>query len=154
MADLRDPCTRYEIRLRGTTSASLRQRYPSVAVRTTPAETALVRRDGGPEELNELLEELLSVGLVLTAVHQDPDTASAQVTRVVGDVGHPMSSPCEVRVEGELGRTMLSHLPWSHYVVPEHTVMCLDATAAQLEEFLRACVADGAHVESVHPIGS
>ena len=45
-----------------------------------------------------------------------------------------MSSTCEVRVEGVVGLAMLQHLHWSHRVVPEHTVLRVAATPADLHE--------------------
>jgi len=63
-----------------------------------------------------------------------------------------MSWPCEVRVEGVLGRSILRHLAWSHRVVPEQTLVRVDATPADLHRFLWACIDAGLVIESVHPV--
>ena len=65
------PPATYEIRLRGIPPESLLQRYPSIAVRTTPAQTVMFRHVEGTHELDELLEELMAVGLVLSELHMD-----------------------------------------------------------------------------------
>ena len=62
----------YEIRLRGIPPESLRKRYPSMAVHTPPAQTVLFRQVEGTGELDELLEELRSVGLALSELHMEP----------------------------------------------------------------------------------
>jgi len=67
----------YEIRLYGTPPESLRERYPSMAVRTTPAQTVLFRQVEGAGELDELLEQLRSVGLALSELHMEPSAADS-----------------------------------------------------------------------------
>ena len=62
----------YEIRLQGTPTEPLQQRFPSATVVTTLTETVLYRRIEESSELDWLLEQLLSMGLVLTEVHQVP----------------------------------------------------------------------------------
>jgi hypothetical protein len=62
----------YEIRLQGTPPEPLQRRFPSATVFTTPTETVLYRRVEESAELDDLLEQLLSLGLVLTEVHQVP----------------------------------------------------------------------------------
>jgi hypothetical protein len=63
-----------------------------------------------------------------------------------------VSSTCEVRVEGVVGLAMLQHLHWSHRVVPEHTVLRVAATAADLPDLLQALTEAGLIIESVRPI--
>ena len=63
-----------------------------------------------------------------------------------------MSGACEVRVEGVVGLAMLQHLHWSHRVVPEHTVVRVAATPADLHDLLQALTDAGLTIESVHPI--
>ena len=65
------PPVTYEIRLRGIPPESLLQQYPSIAVRTTRAQTVLFRNVDGTHELDDLLEELMAVGLVLSELHMD-----------------------------------------------------------------------------------
>ena len=67
----------YEIRLYGIPPESLRERYPTMAVRTTPAQTVLFRHVEGVSELDELLEELRSVGLALSELHMEPPTTAS-----------------------------------------------------------------------------
>ncbi len=66
----------YEIQLRGSPPQELRQRFPSMKVFTRRAETLLFRRVENPAELDELLEQLLSMGMVLSEVHALPLTAT------------------------------------------------------------------------------
>ena len=68
----------YEIRLYGIPPESLRERYPSMAVRTTPAQTVLFRHVEGVSELDELLEELRSVGLALSELHMEPPATASR----------------------------------------------------------------------------
>ncbi len=68
----------YEIRLRGIPPESLRERYPSMAVRTRPAQTVLFRHVEAVSELDELLEELRSVGLALSELHMEPPAAASR----------------------------------------------------------------------------
>jgi uncharacterized protein (UPF0128 family) len=72
------PALMYEIRLRGIPPESLRERYPSMAVRTTPAQTILFRHVEGVSELDELLEEIRSVGLALSELHMEPPAAASR----------------------------------------------------------------------------
>jgi len=71
------PVATYEIRLRGIPPESLRKLYPSMAVRTTPAQTVLFRQVEGAGELDELLEQLRSVGLALSELHMEPSAADS-----------------------------------------------------------------------------
>jgi hypothetical protein len=73
------PVATYEIRLRGIPPESLRKLYPSMAVRTTPAQTVLFRQVEGVSELDELLEELRSVGLALSELHMEPPGPASRV---------------------------------------------------------------------------
>ncbi len=62
----------YEIRLQGAPPQTLRRRFPTMKVCVGPPETLLFRRVEEPAKLDELLEQLLSMGLVLTEVHRLP----------------------------------------------------------------------------------
>jgi len=68
-ADL-EPTALYEIRLHGTGLEPLRREFPTATVSTTRTETVLLRRVEEPAELDELINQLLSRGLVLTEVHE------------------------------------------------------------------------------------
>src|SRR4051794_37840583 len=65
-----EPVATYEIRLRGTHVAQLKEQFPSAALLTTRTETVLFRSVEGPEELDALVAELLSMGLVLTEIRE------------------------------------------------------------------------------------
>src|SRR3954449_11682722 len=67
-----EPVATYEIRLRGTHVAQLKEQFPSAALLTTRTETVLFRSVEGPEELDALVAELLSMGLVLNEIHELP----------------------------------------------------------------------------------
>ena len=77
----------YEIRLQGTPPQELRRRFPTMKVCTGPPETLLFRRVEEAAKLDELLEQLLSMGLVLTEVHRltgpcvDPRAGGPSVRR-------------------------------------------------------------------------
>jgi hypothetical protein len=60
----------YEIRLQGAPPEPLRRQFPTATVITTRTETVLFRRVEEPADLDLLIEELLSMGLVLTEVHE------------------------------------------------------------------------------------
>ena len=68
--DVRDPAP-------GTPTEPLQQRFPSATVITNLTETVLYRRVEESSELDWLLEQLLSMGLVLTEVHQVPEPEGA-----------------------------------------------------------------------------
>ena len=65
-----EPTALYEIRLQGTPPGPLRREFPSATVSTTRTETVLFRRVEKPAELDELIDQLLSRGVVLTDVHE------------------------------------------------------------------------------------
>ena len=60
---LRDPAP-------GATPGPLRREFPTATVSTTRTETVLFRRVEKPAELDELIDQLLSRGVVLTEVHE------------------------------------------------------------------------------------
>ena len=66
----REPTALYEIRLQGATPEPLRREFPTATVSTTRTETVLFRRVEKPAELDELIDQLLSRGVVLTEVHE------------------------------------------------------------------------------------
>ena len=68
-ADL-EPTALYEIRLQRTPPEPLREEFPTATVYTTRTETVLFRRVEQPAELDELIDQLLSRGVVLTEVHE------------------------------------------------------------------------------------
>jgi hypothetical protein len=65
-----EPTAIYEIRFQGASPEPLRRQFPTATVFTTRTETVLFRRVDEPAELDALIEHLLSMGLVLTTVHE------------------------------------------------------------------------------------
>jgi len=65
-----EPKALYEIRLHGTSPGPLRRAFPTATVSTTRTETVLLRKVERPAELDELIDQLLSRGVVLTDVHE------------------------------------------------------------------------------------
>ena len=65
-----EPTALYEIRLQGATPEPLQREFPTATVSTTRTETVLFRRIEKPAELDELIDQLLSRGVVLTEVHE------------------------------------------------------------------------------------
>lgn len=65
-----EPTALYEIRLQGTPPEPLRREFPQAIVSTSRTETVLCRRVEKPAELDELIDQLLSRGVVLTDVHE------------------------------------------------------------------------------------
>lgn len=65
-----EPTAVYEIRLRAASPEPLRREFPTATVITTRTETVLFRRVEEPAELDALIADLLSMGLVLTEVHE------------------------------------------------------------------------------------
>jgi hypothetical protein len=145
----------YEIGLLGTVPDSLRHRHPPMDLRTTPAQTLLVRSVGCPEELDELLERLSSMGLVLTEIHARMSMADADAADAADRGGTEGSTDraYEVRVLGQLGERLLRHLGWAHCVLPEQQVARGSATAGELNDFLAECSRLGLVIERVHRAG-
>ena len=65
-----EPTARYEIRLQGVAPEALRIEFPTATVHTTRTETVLFPRVERPAELDDLIDQLLSRGFVLTEVHK------------------------------------------------------------------------------------
>jgi hypothetical protein len=71
----------YEIRLQGGSAAHLRRQFPTARVVTTRTETVLRREIEAPAELDDLVAQLLALGLTLVEVQQfavPPPTAPPQ----------------------------------------------------------------------------
>jgi hypothetical protein len=132
----------FEVQLRRRPDASLWSQYPAVAVQTTEPVTAL-RSVSGPEQLDELLQRLRSVGLVLMDVHRATSAAD-------DPLGH--RAVHEVRVRGVLGEALLRYLRWPHYVIPAETRLRITMAPADLLAFLQACTAAGAGIEQIHRV--
>jgi hypothetical protein len=72
-----EPSALYEIRLQSTPPEPLRREFPTATVSTTRTETVLFRRVDQPGELDDLIDQLLSRGFVLTEVREVPPSTSA-----------------------------------------------------------------------------
>ena len=103
--------------------------------------TAL-RRASGPDQLDELLQRVRSVGLVLVDVHRVAPATEDSAGQAV----------YEVRVKGLLGEALLSYLRWPHYVIPVETRVRIAAASSDLLVFLRACTAAGGSIERVRRV--
>jgi hypothetical protein len=79
-----EPTAVYEIRLQATSPEPLRRQFPTATVITTRTETVLFRRVEKPAELDALIAEVLSMGLVLTEVHElvSPSSSSTAIGEV------------------------------------------------------------------------
>jgi hypothetical protein len=152
----------YDIHLGRRPPESLRSQYPSMTVRTTGAQTALLRQVRGPGQIDAFLQELFSVGLVLTEVHRVSPAGQDRIAEDVETAGNPTAgadgermgcSTYEVRVAGELGEPLLRHLRSPYYAIPEQALVRLAAASADLHRFLRACTEYGASIERVRRVG-
>ena len=71
---------------KGPTPEPLRREFPTATVSTTRTETVLFRRVEKPAELDELIDQLLSRGVVLTEVHEvRPPLASTRKGGLLDD---------------------------------------------------------------------
>lgn len=158
-----DRAVAYDIKLGRRPPGSLRARFPSMTVQTTEVQTALrcqVERRG---QLDALLEKLCSVGLVLTEVRRLPaavrdhvraDDEAPGIQAADLAEGLARGATYEVRVAGELGEPLLRDLHWSHYFVPEQTLVRVAVSPAELHGFLQACTDSGARIERVRRVES
>jgi hypothetical protein len=75
----------YEIRLLGEPPQALRRWFPSMTVFERRSETVLFRQIEDPAELDSLLDQLMSLGLVLTEVHELSACQAGTTRRAEGD---------------------------------------------------------------------
>jgi hypothetical protein len=77
MVDLSRPpdSATYEIRLRGEIPVAMREEFPAMTIYHRPAETVLYRDVTDLAELDVLLEQLQSMGLVLSEIREVPAAA-------------------------------------------------------------------------------
>jgi hypothetical protein len=107
----------YEITLQDAPPASLTARFPSLTLYSVPAVTVLSRRVVDPAEIDELIEQLRSIGITPFEMHA--------------------ASPyCEFRIEGRLGESTVRHMRWAARFEPERTVLRVCTTADQLQLIL------------------
>jgi predicted trehalose synthase len=139
----------YEIHLQGTPSEALGARFAFTRVRRRPAQTVLMGRVASQDELADLLERVLALGLVLNEVHE---------VRVASKPQHPsppeagqrsVSRAYEVRIDGQLDNTLLRFLKWRHQHLPEHAAVMLECTPEQVYAFLSDCCRLGLGIDRV-----
>lgn len=131
----------YDVRLGRTPSPVLRAQCSFGPTRTAGPQTALVGEVREPAQLDNLLEKLFSVGLVVDDIH-----------RVAGPAADGDGATYEVRVEGEIGPSLLSYLSWRHHIVPEQTLVRIAAGSADLLHCLRVFAEAGLGIERVHQV--
>jgi hypothetical protein len=141
----------YAIQLERRPPASLRSRFPSMKVRLAGAQTVLRREVSDPVQLDALLQDLRSVGLVLTDAHRLTSPPHERGVEAPADRQTPATY--EVRVAGELGTRLVHYLRCSHFVVPEQVTVQLVVDWAGLTSFVKACSECGARIERVRRIG-
>ena len=144
----------YEVDLVGAAPAALRAAFPNAVVRCT-TETVLRAEVKQGTELDILLDKLLSMGLILTELHERPtEPGSEEQQHPPRSKGSVMTTRMyDVRVEGELGEPLLRYLDCPHHVEPTRTVVRLDAvTASELDAFVRACRDVGLEIERVREL--
>ena len=79
----------YEIHLNGSPPEPILARFPGIEVAKTPAQTVLTRQIDRCAELDALLDQLLSMGLILTEVHETTERPSVSDGADLGRVGQP-----------------------------------------------------------------
>ena len=144
----------YEIHLQDAPPDTLVARYAPSGVRRTPAHTVLMGRVASQDELAGLIDRVLTMGLVLSEVHELRMASGA-----AGDA-RPVSGrravyrSYEVRVDGQLDGTLLRYLRWPHRHVPEQAALSLEGTPERVHEFLTACCSLGLGIERVRMIST
>ncbi|MDN5761972.1 MAG: hypothetical protein L0H41_06615 [Microlunatus sp.] len=151
----------YEIRVRGEIPDLLRVRHPLIETVTCRTETVLYRDVSDPAELDLLLEQVQSWGLVLCSLRASPLPADllAPPRSSTTMTPSPVPSPalqgeraagprsCELSVEGVLGPALLRSMRWSHRVLPAGSVARINGE--DVSGFLASCSDYGLVVEQV-----
>jgi hypothetical protein len=118
----------YEITLRGAPPRGVTDRFPAITMSTEPAATVLFKQISDPAEVDELTERLRTLGITPLEVR-----ASA---------GH-----YELRIEGQLGRSILGYLQWASRLEPERAVVRVVATQQELRMILEQLAQSGTEIE-------
>jgi hypothetical protein len=149
LSERESPAT-YEISLQAAPPDSLTQHFEDMRVARSRPQTVLSRRVESQAELDCLLESLGSLGLSVAEVHEIPLPS----TEVSTDQQDAWRTPrkYEVRVDGELGPTLLRFLHWRHSLVPEQTSVRLDATPTRVLQFLAKCSELGLGIQRVRRV--
>lgn len=134
----------YELGFDGDVLAMVQQFCPHAQVITGPVSTILWHRLRRVDELDDLLDSLVNMGITPSEVHESSGGVHRGLDPVVGHGGPgggPRTTYCEVRFRGQLGDRTLQYLGWSHRVV-KTTVVRLRAS----DEGLRTLVGQVAGV--------
>ena len=118
----------YEITLRGAPPRGVTDRFPAITVSTEPPATVLFKQISDPAEVDELTERLRTLGITPLEVR-----ASA---------GH-----YELRIEGQLGHSILGFLQWASRLEPERAVVRIVATQQELRMILEQLTQGGTEIE-------
>ena len=157
----------YEIRLRGEMPPALRDQFPTLRIHRCRVETVLSRDVTDLAELDVLLEQLQSLGVVISEIRGAPAAGPSPpgssplgtplgvtvTDRAFGppaeEGGRPVVRSYEVRVEGRLGAALLHHLRWSYRVQLDQSVVRLSSCPDDLAAFLAGCADGGLTVDRV-----
>lgn len=131
---------RYLVLLGSPLPEALRSRFPTATAEETGAQTALLGRGIGPQQLDVLLDKLGSFGIPLLEIHQLPGCPEGE-------------QAYEVRVAGEVGQAVLRYLNWTHRIIPPQTRVRITAAPGELHEFLRACTESDTTIQRVRRVG-
>ena len=118
----------YEITLRGALPRSLIAQFPAITVLTEPPATVLFKQISDLADVDELTERLRTLGITPLEVR-----ASA---------GH-----YELRIEGQLGRSILGYLQWDSRLEPERAVVRVVASQQELRMILEQLAQSGTEIE-------
>ena len=69
----------YEIRLEGEIPSAMHEQFPSMRVYRSPVETVLSRKVTDLAELDLLLEQLQSLGVVLCEIRESPQATTSKL---------------------------------------------------------------------------
>jgi len=118
----------YEITLHGAPPVGLTARFPSLTLCSVPAATVLTRRMVDSAEIDELIEQLRSIGITPLEMRA--------------------SSPhCEFRIAGRLGDSTVRYMRWAARFEPERTVMRVLTTPEQLQLILDELADSGTGID-------
>jgi hypothetical protein len=120
----------YEITISGTPPAGLTARLPSITVQQVPTATILSRRVVDPEEVDELIERLRSLGITPLEVHAS-------------------SGAFEFRIEGRLSESTLHSMRWAVRLEQGRSVVRVCATQDELRLILSALASNGLQIEHI-----
>jgi hypothetical protein len=117
----------YEITVCGAPPPDLTARFPAITLHTSPAATVLSKQISDPAEVDELTEQLRSLGIALLEVRVSPRRY-------------------EFRIEGRLGRSILRYLHWAFRLEKERTVIRV-ATHRELRMVLEQLAESGTQID-------